>query len=240
MAEYYPPLDWTRHRLHAAVASGNTAEVERLVASGCDVNEHLLETLDETVGVAGTPLHVAICTCRVDNAPDANFRPYRDHHRIVDVLLAAGADIGLRRKWSGTPVHDAARNGLLHIAGRLVSYGADINSKNDWLARTPLHFAAAHNQTKFAEWLLSKGAAVDAVSRLTLSPESCYPIPFDTGTPLHFAAKRGHVAMVKLLVNAGATLDVSRAVELAVRSRNTFDEVVALLERHSLTPPPSG
>src|SRR3990172_3651818 len=35
--EFYPPIDWTGHRLHAAAISGNSDEVRRLIAEGADV-----------------------------------------------------------------------------------------------------------------------------------------------------------------------------------------------------------
>jgi len=39
--EFYPPIDWIRHPLHAAAISGNAREVQRLLAEGADVNERL-------------------------------------------------------------------------------------------------------------------------------------------------------------------------------------------------------
>ncbi len=206
MAEYYPPIDWTQHALHTAAASGNASEVERLIADGADVNEELCELVDGTQGVAGTPLHVAICSCGWDNPS------YRE---VVEVLLKAGAKTGLRRKWDGTPLHDAARKGLIEIARRLIRYGADVNTRKDWQARTPLHFAAACNQLRMVDFLLSSGAELDVVSYLTLPQHAAMIEPCDIGmTPLHLASREGHVAMVRRLIDAGASLEIRKAVDL--------------------------
>ncbi len=217
-----------------AAMGGNRSEVERLIAEGADVNEQLVEDVDGRGDLAGTPLHVAIRYCAQDD-PSL----YRGHHEVVKVLLAAGADVRLRRTWEGTPLHDAARAGWIHIAELLISYGADINSKEDFERRTPLHFAAAHGRLAMADYLLSRGADIDAVSDwVDPSPLGCIRIPTDTRmTPLQLAAREGHVAMVKRLIDAGVSLDVSRAIDLAAGSKRKsdtrFDEITALLSSGS-------
>ena len=90
------------------------------------MNGHLALDVNGRQDVAGTPLHVAIRNCAWDD-PSL----YRGHHEVVKVLLAAGADVRLPRKWEGTPLQDAARLGLTHIAEIIISYGADVNSKED-------------------------------------------------------------------------------------------------------------
>lgn len=226
--EFYPPIDWTRHPLHTAAMSGNRGEVERLIAQGADVNE-LLNLRMGRQDLAGTPLHVAIHNCGADD-----LSLYQGHHEVVKMLLAAGADVRLCRKWEGTPLHDAARAGLIHIAEVLISYGADVNSKDDAERRTPLHFAAANGKVKMVDYLLARGADIHAVADLKPDPFACTPIFEDIEkTPLQLAAREGHVAIVKRLLEAGASLGDRTALDLAARSKREsdtrYDEIVALL-----------
>ncbi len=71
--------------------------------------------------------------------------------------------------------------------------GADVNHRNIGANETPLHFAVCREDTKFAKWLIAKGADVNA--------EACHKM-----TPLHWAARLGQVEMVQVLVEAGCTL----------------------------------
>src|SRR5262245_37375107 len=101
MAEFYPPIDWTQHRLHAAGASGNKDVAEQLITDRADVNEQVYEVIADH-DVAGTPLHVTVFSCPGDcpYQRNAKFRPeqvFNAYYEIVEALLNAGADPHLRR-----------------------------------------------------------------------------------------------------------------------------------------------
>jgi ankyrin repeat protein len=74
---------------------------------------------------------------------------------------------------------------------------------------TPLHYACAHEHLAMVEFLVSKGADVNATDRILES------------TPLHLASFKGHLAMVELLVSNGAdvnTKDISDDTPLHMAS----------------------
>jgi ankyrin repeat protein len=243
MATFYPPIDWTQHPLYSAAACGNRPEVERLIDGGADVNQ-LLHLSVKGVGLAGTPLHVALFRCGNDKYL------YRGHHEVVEILLAAGADVGLCRMWDGTPLHDAARFGLTCIAGMLVSHGADVNGRGDYLHRTPLHLAATYGRLDMVDFLLSRGAELEPVAGgddrdgARTSPywrqydsgslERMLPRVPGTGTPLQMAACQGHTAVVRRLIERGPCLGIDTAINMAARARGwcqeRFDEVSTLLK----------
>ncbi|KAM4614934.1 myotrophin [Polymixia lowei] len=61
--------------------------------------------------------------------------------------------------------------------------------------RAALHYAADHGQTEILEYLLSKGASIDAPDKYGI-------------TPLLSAIYEGHVSCVKILLEKGANKQV--------------------------------
>src|SRR5580658_10058264 len=110
--DFYPPIDWTKHPLHAAAFSANRSELARLIAEGADVNEQLCLDVNGHQDVAGSPLHIALRNCAWD---EPGFAGGSNHLDVVRQLLAAGANVRSRRRWEGTPLHDAAWLGRIHI-----------------------------------------------------------------------------------------------------------------------------
>ena len=63
------------------------------------------------------------------------------------------------------PIHDAAKNVDLAYVRLELEKGVDVNLKNlKSMQETPLHFAAEGGQKEVAEYLISKGANVNAIS----------------------------------------------------------------------------
>ena len=87
-----------------------------------------------------------------------------NHHKVVDALLAKGADANAKDVKGLTPFHYAASaTHLRHVhikecVEALLANGADIHAKdND--GRTPLHYA---NRPEIVHTLVAKGADVHA------------------------------------------------------------------------------
>jgi ankyrin repeat protein len=226
--DFYPPIDWIKHRLHAAAISGNVTEAKRLIADGADVNENLDLDVDAQQEVAGTPLHVALRNCPCHSMPCG-------HCAVVAALLVGGADVAARRRWAGTPLHDAAAEGLTHIAELLLSHGADVNSR-DFYGRTPLHLAAENGRLKMVDYLLLRGAEVDVLAEWNPPKHAAVRVPKGFSprlTPLQLAAQAGFVAVVRRLLDTTASLDTHTATALAQRSKSEwddrYDEVISLL-----------
>ena len=60
--------------------------------------------------------------------------------------LAAGADVNVKNKVGGTPLHFAALEGRKEIVELLIAKGGDVNVKDDG-GRTPLDYANTFNRT---------------------------------------------------------------------------------------------
>ena len=90
-------------------------------------------------------------------------------------------------------IHDAAKSGDLEQIQRLTVEGVDVNQK---AARdeTPLMIASLAGQGEIVNYLLQRGAVIDARNTSGLSS-------------LHAAAYAGHTDIVKLLVAKGADVN---------------------------------
>ncbi|CAH2092312.1 unnamed protein product [Euphydryas editha] len=97
----------------------------------------------------------------------------------------------LERDYSGFDIVKATQYGAFARVKELVEAGWDVNQP-DHETVTLLHWAAINNRREIIEYLLSKGAKVDAIGGELQS------------TPLHWATRQGHLEATVLLVRAGA------------------------------------
>lgn len=95
------------------------------------------------------------------------------------------------RDYSGFDIVKATQYGAFARVKELVEAGWDVNQP-DHETVTLLHWAAINNRKEIVQYLLDKGAAVDAVGGELQS------------TPLHWAARQGHLEATVALVRAGA------------------------------------
>jgi len=122
-----------------AVMNNDGSAIDRLLASGADVNEG---QGDDT-----TALHWAI---------------YQDNVDLVARLLVAGADTSAMTRLGATPLYLAAENGNAAILSLLISAGADPNEVVLSNSETPLMFAARSGSTEAVQVLLDAGANTEA------------------------------------------------------------------------------
>jgi len=152
--------------LHYAAGEGHKELVELLIVKGADVSAK--NKFGET------PLHWAAG---------------EGHKELVELLIANGADVNARRsKYGGgyTPLHVAATEGHKEIAELLINKGADVNANEDFLGRTPLHYAGTK---EMIELLIDNGADVNAKANGI--------------TPLDWAIQRDQTEIADLLRKHG-------------------------------------
>jgi uncharacterized protein len=175
-----------------------------------------LETLIETIKEGG----LARVKTMLDEAPSlASARLpggespvmaalYRGHHEVVDLLIAAGAEVDVFAAAAIGRTEDLRR--ALRETGAVNAYAYD-----GW---TPLHLAAFFGRSDAARILLEAGADVHAVSRNSL-----------TNTPLHAAAAGKHSDVALLLLAHGAKSDPADAggyTPLQIATQNQLRTVV--------------
>jgi hypothetical protein len=185
-----------------AANKGKAADIERLIADGADVSHP-------------APVHAAAS---------------RGHVKVLDLLLAAGANKEAHLEVLGTPMHAAARSGQVKAVQALLEAGADIEARTKGPnMQTPLHVAASAGHDKVVQLLCASGAEKNA-------RESSAP-GYQGATAMHLAL--GHVKVLKALLASGASDEVLRddgktALDVArnlARSSKAFKAAVTLLEK---------
>ncbi|CAM9487729.1 unnamed protein product [Ectocarpus sp. 8 AP-2014] len=144
--------------------------------------------------------------------------------RIVQMLLARGADTAAVDDAGLTALHASALQGDLATARELVEAGAALDFVHKDLGSTALHTAADIGHIDVVEILVKAGAKLDLQAN-------------DEQTALYTAAMRGHCRVVKVLLraNANPSLESHGATPLDAAARFNRTQVVReLLERHAV------
>ncbi len=116
----------------------------------------------------------------------------------MQLLAAAGADIGVNHGFYGTALHAAARKGQGQALRWLLDAGVDPNTATAYNGLMPLHVATVSGHTSVVALLSRHAACIDCTYQK------------DNGgvySPLADAAALGHGAIVEILVSAGADLN---------------------------------
>lgn len=172
--------------MEEAIIQGDAADAIALLKRGMDVN-----TVDR---VGNTLLFQAV---------------RRDIPELVDYLIRHRARLNIRNRNGETAVSIAAFKGNLSYVKLLVEAGADVNLYG-W---PPLTYAAYNGHTQIVDYLLKRGAQIDAKTE-------------NGSSALFFAARFGHIEVVELLLkNKADPMIVNEngdtAVDWALKSENT-------------------
>ncbi len=128
---------------------------------------------------------------------------------LIDFLMQRRARLNLRNRNGETALSIAAYLGSLEYVKRFVEAGAEIN----FYGWPPLSYAAFNGHTAIVDYLLKRGAEIDATTQ-------------SGSTALFFAARFGHIEAVKLLLKNEADPTISNengetAVDWAMKSKQT-------------------
>lgn len=211
--------------LHEAAASDDPELVTRLIALGADVNaDDSFEGTPLTAAVTGGHFHAAVALLDAGASASAGaWNALRaavqsDATRMVDLMLARGADPE-SRDWNGsTPLHEVRSAAMVDCFAFVRGASLDARDENE---RTPLVTAIDADRTAAAIALIERGADVG--------------LPDGQGhTPLHFAAGRGDRSVVEKLLAAGANpnaADDSGRTPLHESVLGELEIVVLLVEK---------
>ena len=170
---------------------GRRDVVEALLASGVELNIFEAAATGQTdrVRTLIESDHSLVNSYSPDGFAPLGLAAFFGHPEIVDVLLAAGAEVSApsRETMKLTPLASALATGHNQIARTLIEHGAPVNAKGESDV-TPLHTAAARGNIEAATFLLEHGADINATTT-------------DGKKPIAYAEERNHPDMVEFLKN---------------------------------------
>ena len=180
--------------LHGAAFLGRADTARLLIENGADVNAGNYE--------GETPLNAATVDWEATEFIAGMLQIEIDEERVksgrtdvVELLGQQGAQLGGGNSDSrGDEICEAAAAGDIEAVKAQLIEGADPNARDRELGATPLSWATLFNQVEVGEFLIQKGADVNARNR-------------DGGTPLHGAAFLGHADIAALLIQKGADVN---------------------------------
>ncbi|VAW61336.1 hypothetical protein MNBD_GAMMA09-726 [hydrothermal vent metagenome] len=117
-------------------------------------------------------------------------------NKVVDFLLASGADPNARNT-AGKPIFpDAINNGDLHVLNALYDHGANVNDIYKRREQTVLQTALELQRVNIIRMLVMRGADVNHA--------------FGSGknTALHIAAQKGYLDTLKMMVKKGGNINL--------------------------------
>jgi ankyrin repeat protein len=135
--------------------------------------------------------------------------------RVIEALIASGADINIKNLMGSAPIHGATAE----VTKLLIANGADVNTKSN-NGSTPIHEACINAYINLATVLLENGANIEA--------------PFIGKTPLlialdrYQAGSRVNIKFVRLLLKYGANINAKDS-----RGRGV-DYYINLIEREGV------
>ncbi len=114
---------------------------------------------------------------------------------LIQDLITLGANLDWQdeENYGRTPLHWAAKNGIVEIVRMLIGAKADLNVKDN-RGCTPLHWAAEQGRVEVTRMLIDAGADLNVKDKVD-------------GAPLHFATYYGKVEIARMLIDAGADVD---------------------------------
>ena len=222
-------------------STGSTALEKASVLGHVAVVEELLKLSGDSSAKnmwGRTPLHAAV---------------NENRQAVVAAIVAHAPDtVEIEDENWMTPMHLAARVGLVSLVELLLTAGADTEAMTKD-GRTSLHLACERRFSEIVGALLAADAYPDTETVLQQTPlhfaakagaEGCVALLVEAGspvdavdctdsTPLHWAAARGHARAVEELLKGGATVDAKgmfRGVTpLGLAAAAGCDEAVKLL-----------
>jgi len=207
--------------IHSAALSGNLELIKWLIDNGSDIK--LVTKQGKTLlHLACENNFIELMYLLLEQGFDVNATTKESQTPIymtaednkfeaVKLLFKYGAKLDLPDHKGRTPIYWAIYNNNQEMAEWLYENGGDIYGKYEETDLSLLHIAAAKNNSKMIDLLISKG--LDPNIRTTKNAGVGPDLELNYQTPVHRAAKYGALEAIKLLFFYGAELNVQDGFE---------------------------
>lgn len=243
-----------------AVAKGEFAVAEKLVADGADINERNDDGITPLI-LAAYAGQVGTIAWLLERGADPNLQnddnetclisgmAAENADEVIPILLKAGADPNLRDTLNRTPLIWAAAEGHIGAANALIAAGTDLSVKDEGNA-SALTAAVISGHMEIVDALLATGDKTDLGAAATIAMSegktdlvlkvvdgglsSDYADGEGNMALLHFAAALGNAAVAKGLLERGADpslADQYGKLSIDYARENGHPDVVKVLEQ---------
>ena len=144
---------------------------------------------------------------QIDGSTALHWAVERDDIELAEMLIRAGAKVGVATREGVTPLQLAAVNGSGPMIDRLLKAGADPNAGLTAAGDTALMMAARTGKVDAIRVLVEAGADLNAKET------------WGGTTPLMWAVAEGHAAAARMLIDAGADVDARSHYVAAANGR---------------------
>ncbi|KAK6194895.1 hypothetical protein SNE40_000431 [Patella caerulea] len=190
-------MELTHGQLYHAADDDDLERFRELVHMGADVDESYEDHMNISTK---SILHVCCGKGRVE---------------MVNLLLDAGAYIGINDKWGQTPLMYCVMTQFLEVAECLLDRDPTIVDDQDSFGKSALHMAADNGLIDCVKMLLSRGAFVDIQNIEGYTPLMICCFSKSDPDALN--------SIMKLLIEAGANVDITER-----RSKRTALQMAAV------------
>jgi len=197
--------------MHEAAFKGQIETVIKNLNSGensiADTNT-FQHTIQHLAAYSGYLEILKLCGDNIDQCRDVNGYTPSHYAAIagkIDVLrFMVKSDIHLCNDKEVTPLHRAIEWNQMPVFEYLVEHQQDMSKPNfeyvDHTGKTCLHWAAKFGHINFVEYLVKRGAKINAQD-------------YEGNTPLHIAAIHNQIAVVSCLLQRNVRLDMINSKE---------------------------
>ncbi|KAI7065932.1 hypothetical protein KC327_g11264 [Hortaea werneckii] len=144
------------------------------------------------------------------------FASYLGLPKVVEELLARGADVNARGGKYGNALQAASFMGHIHLAELLLARGADISAQGG-MYNNALQAASSIGHKDLVELLLAKGMDINAQGGLC-------------GTALQAASRKGYLGLVGLVLERGANVNAAGGFHGSALQAACFNGYLGLVE----------
>ena len=257
--------EYERTPLHYACEYGHLPIVEYLISKGANI-ELNNENGEYPIHIASKGGHFSIVQYLIEkqNAvkdkkgrwerTPLHYACWKNHLEIFSYLICQGANINAKDEDGNHAIHYAAIGDGLAIIKYLIEYKNIDKDIKGYDEKTPLHYACEKGYDRIANYLISKGANIEAkdknedsvihyASKGGLLSIVQYIIEnehidkdikgCDERTPLHYACEEGQYHVVEYLISKGANIEAKDTLyertSLHFASNSNETEVVKYL-----------